>query len=76
MTSDPKPAPAHECESWQIRRHPSGGRYCAACGALQVRPPIPAADADRAVAFVEEVLQVKLAPWQVAQIKRPRGGST
>lgn len=40
MTS--KPSPSHECEPWQIRRHPSGGRYCAACGALQVRPPIPA----------------------------------
>lgn len=23
---------AHEHESWQIRRKPGGGRYCAACG--------------------------------------------
>lgn len=38
MTSETaKPGPAHECEPWQIRRHPSGGRYCAACGALQAR---------------------------------------
>lgn len=42
MTSDPKPGLSHECESWQIRRHPSGGRYCAACGALQSREGTPA----------------------------------
>lgn len=41
MTSDPKPGPSHECEPWQIRRHPSGGRYCAACGALQSREATP-----------------------------------
>jgi hypothetical protein len=28
-------APAHQCESWQIRRNDLGDRYCAACGAKQ-----------------------------------------
>lgn len=41
MTSDQTPSPSHECESWQIRRHPGGGRYCAACGALQSREATP-----------------------------------
>jgi hypothetical protein len=42
LRSTPQPGPAHQCESWQIRRHPSGGRYCAACGALQSREGTPA----------------------------------
>jgi len=25
-------APAHECETWMIRRGDTGGRYCASCG--------------------------------------------
>jgi hypothetical protein len=27
--------PAHQCETWMIRRNIDGGRYCAACGATQ-----------------------------------------
>jgi len=33
---DPEPKlripPAHECETWMIRRGDTGGRYCASCG--------------------------------------------
>lgn len=25
----------HQCEKWQLREHPKGGMYCAACGMRQ-----------------------------------------
>jgi hypothetical protein len=28
--------PAHQCESWQIRRGADGRKYCAACGVPQI----------------------------------------
>lgn len=36
MTSE---TPAHQCQPWQMRRRPEGGRYCAACGRMAVIEP-------------------------------------
>ena len=33
-TARPHPR-RHECEDWQMQEPPDGGRYCAACGAIE-----------------------------------------